>query len=60
MQKLLTQLQARYKALVAALGGVLVYLQAVQASNPNHWVSVAIIVLMVLGVHQVENKATIP
>lgn len=49
-------LQARYKALVAALGGILVYLQGVQATNPNHWISVAIIVLMVVGVHSVTNK----
>lgn len=54
---MLSQLQARYKAVIAALGGVLIYLQAVNATNPNHWVSVAIIVLTVLGVHQVSNKS---
>lgn len=56
MQNFIKVVQARYKALVAALGGVLVYLQGVQATNPNHWVSLAIIVLMVIGVHQVTNK----
>lgn len=53
---MLQALQARYKALIALLGGVLVYLQGVQATNPNKYVSVAIIVLTVLGVHQVSNK----
>lgn len=53
--KLITWLQARYKALVSALGGVLTYLYSVQVSNPNHWVMIAIIVLTVLGVHQVPN-----
>lgn len=52
---MLQALNQRRKALVAGLGGVLVYLQAIQASNPNHWVSVAILVLMFLGVHQVPN-----
>lgn len=50
------KIQARYKAVVAALGGILIYLQAVQMSNPNHWVSVLIIVLTVVGVHQTPNK----
>lgn len=53
---MLQKLKARYKALIAALGGVLIYLQGVQATNPNHYLSIAIIVLTVLGVHQVTNK----
>lgn len=57
MKDLLTKLQARYKALVSLLGGVLVYLQAIVVTNPNHWVTLAILVLTTLGVHQVTNKA---
>lgn len=53
---MLKQIETRYKALIAALGGVLVYLQGVQASNPNKYVSLAIIILMVIGVHQISNK----
>ncbi len=56
MQNLLVKLQARYKALISLLGGVLVYLQAIVATNPNHWVTVAILVLTTLGVHQATNK----
>lgn len=48
-------IQARWKAVVAAAGMVLFYLQAYQMTNPNHWVSVAIGVLTVLVVHQVPN-----
>lgn len=53
--KLIKFLQARYKALVSALGGVLTYLYSVQVSNPNHWIMIAILVLTVLGVHTVKN-----
>lgn len=53
---MLVKIQKRYKAIIAALGGVLIYLQGVQATNPNHWVSAVIIVLTVLGVHQATNK----
>lgn len=49
-------IQARYKALVAALGSVLTYLYSVQVANPNKWVMVAILALTVIGVHQAENK----
>ena len=49
-------LQARLKAVVSALGGVLGYLYVVEASQPNHYVEIAIIVLTVLGVQQVPNK----
>lgn len=57
MNNLLVKIQARYKALVALLGGVLVYLQGVQATNPNKYVSIVIIALTVLSVHAVPNKA---
>lgn len=49
-------INARRKAVVAALGGVLLYLQSIQVTNPNKYVSIAIVVLMVLGVHAVPNK----
>lgn len=52
-------LQARLKAVVALLGVVLTYLQVYQTTNPNHWLTVVIGVLTVLGVHQVTNKETI-
>lgn len=56
MNNFIKVVQARYKAVIAALGGVLVYLQGVQASNPNKYVSLAIIILMVIGVHSIANK----
>lgn len=55
MKTIFIWLQARYKALVSALGGVLTYLYAVQTANPNHWIMIAILVLTVLGVHTVKN-----
>lgn len=49
-------IQARWKAIVALLGGVLGYLYQIQASNPNHYVALAIVVLTAIGVHQVTNQ----
>lgn len=54
---MLNQSQVRAKAVVAALGGVLSYLYAVEATNPNHYIAAAILVLTVLGVHQTPNKS---
>lgn len=56
MKNIITQLQVRYKAIVSLLGGVLTYLYMVQATNPNHYIAIAIVVLTALGVHQVTNK----
>lgn len=58
MLKQIQWLQARYKALVSALGGILGYLYIVEASKPNHYVELAIVVLTTLGVHQVSNRGT--
>lgn len=49
-------IQARWKAIMALAGVVLMYLQFYQTTNPNHWVTVVIGILTVLGVHQVTNK----
>lgn len=54
-QVLKTLLLARLKLLPALLGFVLFYLQAYQVSSPNHWVSVAIGILTLLGIHQTPN-----
>lgn len=54
--KQLIWLQQRYKALISLLGGLLGYLYAVQMSNPNHYVLLAIAVLTTLGVHQARNQ----
>ena len=48
--------QARYKADIAALGGLLTWLYQVEVTNPNKWVALTIIVLTVLGVHQIPNE----
>lgn len=53
---MLNQLQVRLKAVVALLGGVLTWLYAVQITNPNKYVTGAILLLTVLGVHQAPNK----
>lgn len=56
LQGLKVQVLARLKAVWALLGVVLFYLQAVQAANPNHYVSGLIGILTVLGVHQLPNR----
>jgi len=50
---------ARLKLVPAIAGFVLFYLQAYQVSNPNHYLSVVIAVLTVLGVHQVPNVESV-
>ena len=46
---------ARLKAVVAALGVVLLLLVQIEAVKPNHYVELAIGILTVLGVHQTPN-----
>lgn len=58
LQNLKTQVLIRAKAAIALLGLILFYLQALETAQPNHYVSLAIGVLTVLGVHQVSNQET--
>lgn len=56
MKSIIDAVQARWKAVVALLGGVLGYLYQIQATNPNHWVAMAIVVLTAFGVHTITNR----